>query len=483
MGVYDLSLSLGPFWATAGYTDGILIREANDGAGARDIRAVWSTQNGSDWHEKWTLTISARGTLKGAPQGAGEWRDYKQVFTAAQCSEYRAYPNARTWWNHSLAIGSFLSDFAGGSWRYSSRKYDGIQLRITCQSTFAAGKEYEGNTKSDLATLDCNINYCPDYQLTGAEYTADGKLAILYSAASWTRSDDRYYLETWAQQDGGACTVDGNALFSQTPTGTVVAGGRIEVDGSLLTQHVIGKEIYINCAMNTVLRPVGQFFARMTGKVAVKDERRCSTPKLAVVGQGEEISIKVTDTKDKDVSFEYAIVKMIGSEYSNDTVTTDNGGTAVFRMAPFGKTVYFEAVGYTASGAVSGVSNRVSAYSSGRNDAIIVSTEGASLSLDKFLSGNDRGVSISAEPVADVVKIAGRARPSAFYGKGRTGKVSVSAVVEPSEYDVLLSMCEQGDMVIRDPLGHRYRIVPDVSITAKTPALFVVDISGEEVGG
>lgn len=483
MGVYDLSLSLGPFWATAGYTDGILIREANDGAGARDIRAVWSTQNGSDWHEKWTLTISARGTLKGAPQGAGEWRDYKQVFTAAQCSEYRAYQNARTWWNHSLAIGSFLSDFAGGSWRYGSRKYDGIQLRITCQSTFAAGKEYEGNNKSDLATLDCNINYCPDYQLTGAEYTADGKLAILYSAASWTRSDDRYYLETWAQQDGGACTVDGNPLFSQTPTGTVVAGGRIEVDGSLLTQHIIGKEIYLNCAMNTVLRPVGQFFARMTGRVTVKDERKCSTPKLAVVGQGEEISIKVTDTNDKDVPFEYAIVKMIDSEYSNDTVTTDNGGTAVFRMAPFGKTVYFEAVGYTASGAVSGVSNRVSAYSSGRNDAIIVSTESASLALDKFPSGSDRGISVSIEPVVEVVKIAGKSSESAYYGKGQTVKVSTTAAVSQSEYDVLLGMGRQGNMYLRDPLGHRFCIVPSIDITAKTPTYNVVSISGKEVGG
>ena len=191
----------------------------------------------------------------------------------------------------------------------------------------------------------------------------------------------------------------------------------------------------------------------------------------------------MSDAKDKDVAFEYAVVKMVDSEYSNDTITVANGGTAVFRSAPFGKTLYFEAIGYTAAGAVSGVSNRVSAYSSGRDDAIIVSTESASVALSRFPSGSDRGVSISAEPVADVVKIAGRSRPSAYYGKGRTGKVSLSAVIEPAEYDVLLAMCEQSDMTIRDPLGHRYKIVPSVSITAKTPTLFAVDISGEEVGG
>ena len=125
----------------------------------------------------------------------------------------------------------------------------------------------------------------------------------------------------------------------------------------------------------------------------------------------------------------------------------------------------------------------MSAYSSGRNDAIIVSTESASLALNKFLSGSDRGISISAEPVADVVKIAGKSRQSAYYGRGRTAKLSLSAVIDPDEYDVLLAMCEQGDMTLRDPLGHRYKILPSVDITSKTPELYTVDISGSEVGG
>lgn len=483
MGVQNFSLSIGPNYSTQGRTDGILIHEDMDGGyGVRDIRLVWSTEFGNDWNESWTIAISARGTIKGAPAGAGAWHDYRGTFTAAQCNENKPYSGSRTWWNHSLDIGSFLTDFAGGSWLFGRRKYDSIDLRITCQSKYRAGMVYEGNTHSDLATLDCSIGYCPVYNLTGAEYTAEGKLAITYTT-NWTRTDDRYYCQTLNSVDGGACTVDGRPLFNQAPTGTVTANGRIEIDDSYLTQHVIGKSIYLNIALNAVYRPIAMEFASMSGTVTVKDERKCSTPKLTVVGQGEEISIKVTDTNDKDVSFEYAVVKMVDSEYSNDTITVANGGTAVFRSAPFGKTLYFEAIGYTAAGAVSGVSNRVSAHSSGRDDAIIVSTEGASVALTKFLSGNDRGISISAEPVADVVKIAGKSRQSAYYGKGRTAKLSLSAVIEPDEYDVLLAMCEQGDMTLRDPLGHRYKIVPSVDITSKTPELYTVDISGSEVGG
>ena len=170
MGVQNFSLSIGPNYSTQGRTDGILIHEDMDGGyGVRDIRLVWSTEFGNDWNESWTITISARGTIKGAPAGAGAWHDYKGTFTASQCNENKPYAGSRTWWNHSLDIGSFLTDFAGGSWLFGRRRYDSIDLRVTCQSKYRAGMVYEGNTHSDLATLDCSIGYCPVYNLTGAD--------------------------------------------------------------------------------------------------------------------------------------------------------------------------------------------------------------------------------------------------------------------------------------------------------------------------
>lgn len=68
MGVQNFSLSIGPNYSTQGRTDGILIHEDMDGGyGVRDIRLVWSTEFGNDWNESWTIAISARGTIKGAP--------------------------------------------------------------------------------------------------------------------------------------------------------------------------------------------------------------------------------------------------------------------------------------------------------------------------------------------------------------------------------------------------------------------------------
>ena len=481
MGIMDLSLSLGPYWAQTGYRDGVLIREANDSKGERDIRLVWNTQNGSDWHKEWEVRISARGTEKGMPQGTGGWTEYSRVIPASECGEYRPYSGSRTWWNHKLDIGTLLSDFAGGRWLFSARRYDGIELRISCQSNFQPGKDYAGSNRSDLATLDCSVNYCPAYALTGASYTADDKLVITY-AADWTRTDDRFYLEADPSITGGACTVDGEPLLNGSYTGTVSAAGRIEVPGERLTRHVVGRRIYINCAFNAQFRPVGLEFARMKGEARVSDARTCSTPRLRVVGEGESIEIEASDTGDADVAYEYCVIRMVGSQFATDSATAENGGTAIFRSAPFG-TVEFEAVGYTSSGAVSGASARVSARSSGRGDAIVVSTDCDSIALDRFMSGSDRGISVSASPVVEVVKIAGRRRPTSFYGRGRSGKVSFEAVVKPGDIGRLLDMCEQGDMVARDPLGSRYRFVPSVDITTRTAELVVASISGEEVGG
>ena len=497
MGVLNLSLSIGPY-TQEGRTDGILIHENMDASyGPRDIRLVWSTEQGTDWQKEWVFFIEAWGysTEYFYMSERSSIGSFGATIPASQCNPVRPDGDGgRVWWSHNLDIGGLIQRINGGStrWLYSSRDYDSIDLRVSVRSNFNDGVEWNGATGSDTATLSASIGFCPVYTITGAEYDADDTLEISYET-TWKRIDDRYWLQRERTDEGEYCQVQvtsvpggGNpALLNGDATGTVAARGVIRVPGYLLTQHVVGQRIYLNIAFNSVYRPVGMFFAAATATLYVEDGSVCNTPVLRVKQEGETIVIGTADSGDLGRPIGSVIVRMASANSSYDTVTVPCGEDAVFPYAPFGRTLYFTGVGTNDSGEISAPSNTVSAESSpGPAGAVVLDSDaiGERVTVTRWERGQDRWPSVKKSPEVEVVKLAGRAYPSAYYGTGGTSSIDFSCALDSEQASQLDMMAVAGDMVCRFPDGGRYVIAPDITVKRSNYGWYTASISGQVVG-
>lgn len=483
MGIQDLCLKHVGFTSGSGW-DGVLVRESEDNTGPRDIRLVWSTEYGEETHDSWAVTARAAGYEKGR-SFLCDARAFEETFPHSECHmEKPDGDDGRVWWSHDLDVGDMLAWLAGPTrqWLYSTRVFDQVELTVSVQSIYK-DPEGMGAERSETAWATVFVGFCPTYSLDSAYYDADDKLVILYHT-SWTRKDDRWRLEDDPNMPGGGCLVEGQVMLAGTTYGSVAAIGRIEVPGSALTRHVAGKPVYLNVRFNPAYRPIDLEFYRMTGDIMVEDRRQCSTPGLRVVSAGETVEIATFDTHDREPSSELVTIRMVGSRYSVDSVTVAMGETASFRFAPLGSAVEFEAVGSTWSGAVSGLSERVSARTAGSSSIVLDAVAADErVRLGAFESGADVGPSVSVTPQSEVMKLAGRSRPSAYYGEGATATVSFSAVVFGDDATDVEAMAEAGDVMCRFPDGRRYCIVPTVKVARRSRGVVSVTVTGSEVGG
>ena len=88
---------------------------------------------------------------------------------------------------------------------------------------------------------------------------------------------------------------------------------------------------------------------------------------------------------------------------------------------------------------------------------------------------------MTAQADFDTVKLAGRRRPSAFYGTGGTTSVSFGGYVLNDSAESFEAIADAGDVVCRFPDGRRYAIAPTVSLSYSNPAVVRVGVSGYEV--
>lgn len=480
MGVMNLSVSQGPF-DEEGSKYGFLVYERDDQGGPRDIRIVWSTEYGSERQAYWNISVAFTGIPKGAPYDSGT-RYYSARLAASQCNETRPYgSNGRVWWSHSLDIGNLLDDVLGSSkeWMYSSRNYDTMTFDVSVYSEFVPGFEYAGQTTSDVARLAFNIGYCPEYRLVAAYYEKSDLMVIEYDT-TWTRIDDRFWLQHNGQS--GYCAIGSTPLLVESVTGSVPAKGRIEVPTSALIQHVVGEEIFINVFFNSVYRPVGMLFNNAEGYLTVENRYSCSTPTLSALSGGDTIRIKTGDSGDNANRCEFVTVKMVGGVYGCDQVTVPVGEVAEFRFAPFGKAATFVGIGSTSQGAVSEPSRAVSADSPDSDSIVIDSISGTSrVRINMVRSGDNKGPSLTVSPAVEQMKLAGRRRASAFYGTGGETTVDFSGVLLDDDGSEIEKMAEEGDVMVRFPGGRRYAITPSVNIDVRDDRTVFVGISGQEV--
>ena len=475
MSILDLQISDGS--APCGV--GALMREDT---GAHDLRLSFTTEMGSDVQESFTVRVSAKGYAKGSPYES-RWRDFEATVPAAQCNELRQHSGGRVSWSIPLSlVGSLASEF--GPWEYSSRTHDTATFDFSVRANWSVDLMGVGGSKSDWvsewAYAELYMGFLAKYHLSRAYYETSDLLVIEYST-TWTRQDDRFAIDSgsFAMESDGPLASFPPAL-SREVWGTVAAPGRIEVPVSALTRHLKGRKCRFSVYFNPSYRPIITGRQSASAELTVGDKQNCNSCTLELVGTDDpyHVAIRTGDAGDADSACTQVTVKCRTESGYSATVTVECGEVAVMRGCPLNTPLVFEGVG---SNGVS-MSKKVTVL-----DGITIKAKGVALIESVDPDGGrvelvyNQSFGVSSEAEGDTVKLAGRRRPSSFYGHGGARSVKVEGVLLDDKGTDIEAMPEYGDAFVLFPDGRAYKCRISVSVDWDFSRLRNVSVSGEEV--
>ena len=483
MSILDLQMEGG---AESGV--GALLYERDDAGypGGHDLRFGFTTEFGSDVQESFTVRVSAKGYAKGSPY-EGQWRDYEATVPASQCDERRSYSGGRVSWSVPLSlVGSLATEF--GPWRYAERKYDTATFDVSIRANWSSDVMGVGGTKDDWhsewAFAELYMGFLAEYALTAAYYETSELFVIEYRT-TWTRQDDRFAIggSSYVVGDSGG---EGILLLSSSPVvpsevwGTVAAPGRIEVPVSSLSQHLVGKVCHFEVAFNPTYRPIIVGRVKATADLKVGNKAECNSCTLELAGTDEpyHVAIRTGDAGDLESECTEVTVKCRTATGYSSTVTVPCGEVAVMRGCPLNVPLVFEGVGsngYTTSKKVTVVTAEAIKAKG------IALVESADPSGGSVVIKYNQQFSVSSEPECETMKLAGRSRPSAFFGHGGTASVKVDGVLLDDAGTTLEAMPMFGPAYVCFPDGRAYKCKISVSLDWDFPRLRNVSVSGEEV--
>lgn len=350
---------------------------------------------------------------------------------------------------------SIVSALTNGDWSFANRKYDAIHLHIKVKTLYYVGSTL---TASDVSHADRYIGYIPTYTATGASLTTSG-LHVTYSSPDWDRSSDRWEVTRLRQG-----TRDVTSTKSK-PWGQVAGAGAITIPRGAISYVPEDGTLSGEIRMNATWRPAGEEFASMsfTG-LAFENNAEANTPSVTRREDADSgiVSVTVTDSGDEDVSLSTALVTLVGGGLASDSQTIPIGGTATF-APPIGEGYTISCIGFASDGTRAKRAANVSGGPVSVGDVgggVVISDADGESTIHVI---RDTDVSETVTPEAETVKLAGRRRPSVFYGEGGTHDMTVRGTVfvedghgVPSvSLDWLRGMPEWGPVVVRDCLGTR----------------------------
>lgn len=489
--------------------------QIHEGSGQHTPKFVWSTMAGLDTQESFILSVRWRGWKKGMSLPT-EWRTSVIQMNASACTPFLSPYDGRYYWYAPFDCDPLiLNDMNAGNanWNYDERVYDHIEMTLSCWALhtpeFAAMAGYD---RSEVAYSTCHIGYFPRYKLTACYYETSELVVIEYET-TWTRNDDRFCIHNPDSGDRGHSHYPGSRIMyfenqnpatgsyllnGQTYWGTVVRKGRIEVPVEYINQHIMGRWVFLDLTFNAAYKPAGLNAIQAMGIFSVSDPTICNTPTVEIVESPDPygIGVLVGDSGDRDAPIEYATIKVSTPDYA-DPEQKNAYGCAVVESYPVecGKVAYLNflpintplRIDVVATSKAGGTSNLVTVFHDGiyAGDVVIFDTADDRYhdNWDKYRLVLQFNKDYKVDSAGDVetVKLAGRSRPSSFYGTGGTRSISVSGVVIDSNCKNLEDMADCGDMYARFPDGRSYRITPEISINWEHGRIREVTVLGDEV--
>ena len=467
---------------TSEWTTGLRVYEMDDGR-RRNVQLSWTTEY-ADCHESFTITVFWRGWYRGRPIQSS-WSDAIIVtIPVSKCS--KTYDGKLYRWYTYLDFDYLRSAIAGQSFDYRDRLFDQIELSVTVWSNYQSWYTEKFNQyQSNHAKQTLWIGYFPMYVIEEARYEKSNWISLYYTT-TWERNDDRFCIDVFYDY------TEGRSVLAKTIWGTVSRGcklpdqkGLIEFSTENLLTHVKDHQIRIVVRFNASYRPVNLDFAEARVEGFLEDGTICNTPYLEFVPTPQLtkdsrycVNIKATDTGDLFAPIEFITIKMRDGKYKIDEMTVKPGEIASFRFCPFNTPLVFDAIASRGQGTSKQVSIAMAGVRHESNSTVITSVDDPSVLIDAEFN---QDFSVSTEAEKEIVKLAGRARPSAFYGDGGSTTMTFGAILIDDDAIEVEHIPESGDFVIRLADGRRYALSGNASLSWDHPRFKQLTISGEEV--
>lgn len=494
-----------------GTRNGILLWEDKD---SKDIQLEWYTEQGTDTQSSFTISLRETHIIKGANAESAWSGKITSYIPATKCSPTKVGNYWR--WRVSLSTLKATSKWTGGSWDYSDRKYDALHLEATIYSRFT--DNYKKRTGQGYSNVETNSNlyigYLAKYTITDIYYDRSDLIVIEYDAPTWTRTNDRFAIESTESFVWNSPTSKSRMMNTSKGYWSTVAGkGRIEIPTSILAKPIMGKWVALKIYFNPSYRPstgVERPYAD-TSKLTYEGDNsvyngyiRVGNHTIANIATIEwdrshekddpySVYLKVGDsgTTGNDDNSNVPLTHVTVSYESEDNVvqsiTVPVNTSARMYAAPLNTPTVFYAIGEARTSSGTKVSARP-AYTTAQTIHSISAVFDSKDGTKRAVVTANKEYTISTTTEVETVKFAGRERPCAFYGKGGNKTIDFKGVLLEIDADkdarTVESMPFWGDTYMRFTDGRVYLATLETSHDwsySDTSKVRQVSITGTEV--
>lgn len=444
MALTDLGIAWSGSESTTKYA-GIISRS---GGADRPAYIKWRSVNGTSVNQSFDISVDYRCVPRGSSE-EGWWTEWNgggwTNIAASACSPKQN--SGKSGWQWSIDLATLLDRCGlkegvvdGSTFGFDSRKHDVIQMKVGIKSHLKSG------TVSARIDKTLALSYFPEYGIKRIWCDTLDEVKIEYTSPNWERIDD-----TWTVQ---AFSVSGKSFLTNSkPNGEVVRhsaeeNGIVIIPVSELSKAApVGKKVYVDILFNTPWRTSTTEIASAEATLTCTAEFECSTPTLSATVSDGVLRIAVGDSGDNVDAVSTVAVKMDGAKYDFDQQTVKVGGEAVFPYAPMGMDLTFSAIALGVSGVMSDATSiTVPAFPA------IGAAKLVSLSDPTILATAKYNVELDSDYKRErqTIKLAGRKRPSAFYGEGGEASWSLSFSILPETYEEDASCSKDRWMAVTD---------------------------------
>lgn len=466
-------------------TNGLKLQGATPST-ALSPRLCWATYE-RDRQEAFKVSIKWRGVPRGdtggEEYGYTGWSSFIETTLdpETQCNPWQSSTDDLWHWWVSLdsLLGAYVSAINGGAWTYNDRAYDQLNFQVQIETVL------QGDPQGYAGYGDLFIGAYPVYTVTDI-YVQGDWLVIAYTCPGWTRKDDRWEIKEFTK----------NNLPILRPGAWGNSAGQVEKLGwvtipvsSLQRLLEAGDSVYLYIRWNASYRISGADWTEWRGLKALSDHGSANDPTGDVtVNPDGSVSVGVGDSGSGGGSIDSWQVTIEGGGLEFDEVhTTDTSAQAMLNFPPLDVEVTIQIQGSTTTGGTSGVVV----------ETVYIPSNGIALIDPINAAGEREGDQVKAQYNLEwsakgsrdknVVKFAGRTRPSAAFGVGGETTVDASWVVpNPQRAPLSLQLQQLADAglcVVRFPGGERYLVALDGVTTdeAYNHQYTSVSITGQEV--
>lgn len=423
-----------------------------------DVYLRWHTLYATGVITHFDLAISVRRVKKGGggvsePQ-YGDWSDwYYERVAIASCNPQQ--DDAGYNYCHTLNLaGMYSKEGLSGGFAFESRANDEMDIQLKVKAVYDttwANTWNGGVTVSEVTYSEAWIGWIPTYSVSAASFNSTHNLQLTFSRPNWARTDDIVSITSVVQ--------NGVQIKGSKKTEAAVKNGVVTIPARLLTRNVQAGSVTVNGTVYASYKDRDHALTTFSSTVTVADLSVSSTPSISLARSGTRLKVTIADTGDTSVKSTSWRVKLRGGDDETDTVEGADK-TVYIPFPPYDKALTVECRGL-ASNAQSRLVTASITIPSSNDGTTITSVDDASLEAVLYYGATSKR---QANREANVVKLAGRSRESAYFGQGAEVSETILAKIIEVE-GVELGMTETLErlateataVMVRRPGGYRSR--------------------------